>query len=371
MELLNATKMQAGYTLGVDASGRESVVVVVKGTFRLPEGKEPALSAMEQVPLLMADSFTGEPGMSAPLYEMDYSPIKPACDILLVGGAYAPNQQPCDRVQVGIKVGAWMKTFMVCGKRYWEAGVSGSYPSPAEAFVYQPITYDYAFGGVDNFLEDASRHQAYLANPVGRGYHAHLSSHLVDGTPMPQTEEVQQPITLPNGRYRPMSFGVLGRSWEPRSQYAGTYDDEWLAKQFPFLPHDFDNRYFQAAAPDQQIPFLQGGEEVILMNLTPAGRVHFSLPLLIVPVVFFRKKGGREERQAVIDTLLFDADKGIFTLTWRTCLPLKKSIFEIPQILVGKMSKGWWRARELGKTWYPSLAHLAREKQREATEEDA
>jgi hypothetical protein len=55
-------------------------------------------------------------------------------------------------------------------------------------------------------------------------------------------------------------------------------------------------------------------------------------------------------------------------MTWRASLPPKKNIFEIPQVLAGEMSRGWWRARELGKTWYPSLAHLHREKRREAAE---
>lgn len=59
MELLNATKMQAGYTMGMAPDGRESLVVVVKGTFRIPEeGREPEL-AEEQVPLVMADVFAG------------------------------------------------------------------------------------------------------------------------------------------------------------------------------------------------------------------------------------------------------------------------------------------------------------------------
>ena len=45
-------------------------------------------------------------------------------------------------------------------------------------------------------------------------------------------------------------------------------------------------------------------------------------------------------------------------------------MFEIPQVLVGKMSCGWWRARELGKTYYPSLAHLAKANKSEVEEED-
>ena len=73
--------------------------------------------------------------------------------------------------------------------------------------------------------------------------------------------------------------------------------------------------------------------------------------------------------QAQMDTLVLEPDKNLFTMTWRACLPLKKNMFEIPQVLVGKMSRGWWRARELGKTYYPSLAQLAMEKKAETEEE--
>ena len=75
MQLINATGMQAGYTMGLEPSGRELLVVVVKGTFTIPDdpNEEPRL-ADEQVPLVDADVFTGEPGFSAPLYESDYAP---------------------------------------------------------------------------------------------------------------------------------------------------------------------------------------------------------------------------------------------------------------------------------------------------------
>ncbi len=66
---LNATKMQAGYTMGMQPDGRELLVVVVKGTFTIPKNDEEPQLAQEQVPLVEADEFTGEPGFSAPLYE--------------------------------------------------------------------------------------------------------------------------------------------------------------------------------------------------------------------------------------------------------------------------------------------------------------
>ena len=59
MELLNATGMPAAYTMGMEPSGRELLVVVVKSTFRIPKNGEAAELADEQQPLVMADTFTG------------------------------------------------------------------------------------------------------------------------------------------------------------------------------------------------------------------------------------------------------------------------------------------------------------------------
>jgi len=76
MELINATRMPAGYTLGLEPSGRELLVVVIKGTFRFPQPGEPPghfALAPQQLPLVMADTFSGEPGRSAPVYEVDFA----------------------------------------------------------------------------------------------------------------------------------------------------------------------------------------------------------------------------------------------------------------------------------------------------------
>ena len=77
MELINATRMTAAYTMGMEPSGRELLVVVIKGTFELPHTPDQPLHlAAEQLPMVMADTFTGEPGFSAPLYEVDFAPCK-------------------------------------------------------------------------------------------------------------------------------------------------------------------------------------------------------------------------------------------------------------------------------------------------------
>src|SRR5690606_26168733 len=278
MELVNATQMQAGYTQGLRPDGRELLVVVVKGTFTLPKPGEAPCLADEQLPLVEADSFTGEPGLSAPLYESDYAPFKPRCDVILSGCAYAPGGKPAAKVPVGIKVGRVAKVFNVIGDRKWEAGIGGIGPGFAVPFDRKPISYDVAFGGVDAFSEDPADHDAYMLNPAGIGYRKGLTTGPIDGTPMPSTEERDDPVKSPLGRYRPMSFGPIGRAWTPRCQLAGTYDDAWLENVFPFLPSDFDDRYYQCAPEDQQTDYLEGGESVTLVNLTPDGRRDFQIP---------------------------------------------------------------------------------------------
>src|SRR5262249_10572610 len=156
---LNATGMQAGYTMGMQPDGRELLVVVVKGTFTIPDDptQEPRL-AEKQVPLVEADVFTGEPGLSAPLYEIDFAPRKPRCDVLLNGSAYAPGGKPTSRVTVSLQVGSLRKSFDVVGHRSWKTGILMIGSTEPEPFSVMPISYNNAFGGVDRSQENPAKH---------------------------------------------------------------------------------------------------------------------------------------------------------------------------------------------------------------------
>jgi hypothetical protein len=358
MELLNATGMQAGYTMGMQPDGRELLVVAIKGTFTIPEnGEEPRL-AEEQVPIFEADSFTGEPGFSAPLYESDYAPRKPRCDVLLNCSAYAPGGKPAKRVRVSLQVGSVSKSIDVVGNRVWKKRLFFIRPTSPEPFTVMPISYDNAFGGVDNTHKKEKKHRAYLTNQVGVGFHSNLKTKFVQNKLLPNTEEPGKRIKKPYKKYNPMSFGPIGRSWPPRLEYAGTYDDDWLENSFPFLPADFDDAYYQSAPIDQQIDYLRGGEEVVLSNLTPQGRTAFRLPTIDLPVEFTDASYERTEKHALLDTIMIEPDLGRFTLTWRASHPLKRNMLEMRQCVIGHKSRAWHRARDTGKPYYPSLGAL-------------
>lgn len=346
MELINATRMVAGYNMGLDPRGREWLVVVIKGTFVLPQPEEAVRLADEQLPLVMADTFTGAPGLSAPVYEADFALRKSACDVLLVGSAHAPEGKPTARTEVILRVGPMNKRFEVVGDRVWQANAAGLQASEPIPFLRMPLSYDVAFGGVDHASSDPAEHDAYMPNPVGRGYRKQLNNEWVDGRALPNTEVMRQPITSPTEAYAPMAFGPLGRGWEARAKLAGTYDQAWLDEVFPFLPKDFDERYFQAAPLDQQIPFSKEPIDVAMRHLTPDGLRHFVLPHFEAPVHIFPKKGEREDHTATLDTIVFEPDQARFTMTWRVARPLKRNMFEIAQVLVGKKGREWWQQRE-------------------------
>jgi hypothetical protein len=79
-----------------------------------------------------------------------------------------------------------------------------------------------------------------------------------------------------------------------------------------------------------------------------------------VPIIFFYKNRHYLKQKAMIDTIVLEPDEDQFSMTWRATIPLKRDLFELSQVLVGRKSKGWWRARKQGKAYYPSLAHLVR-----------
>ncbi len=355
MEFINATRMTAGYNMGLEPSGRELLVVVIKGTFVLPKSGEKVRLADEQLPLIMADTFTGEPGFSAPVLEVDFAPRKRACDVLLTGHARAPAGTQVTRLRCGIRVGPMEKAFDVVGDRVWQAGVTGITASAPLHFTEMPVSYDRAYGGADRRPEDAAEHDAYLPNPVGRGWHKHLKNAWVDGAPLPNTEAMGQAVKFPGDKYAPMALGPLGRGWPQRARFAGTYDQDWLDHVFPFLPKDFDERYYQAAPQDQQLPLPLGPLEVVLSGFTADGPRQFLLPHFAPPVHVFPKRGEREDLNAQLDTIVFDTDAETLTMSWRVARPLRQSLHELTQVVVGAKGRGWWQQREQLRINEPAL----------------
>jgi hypothetical protein len=358
MRFTNPTRFAANWTLGFQKDGRERLVVVVKATYDLPESGEEARVSLEQVPLVEADRHVAEPGLSAPLHETDFAHIKPGCDVLLIGSAWAPPGQRVKQLPVGLQVGTMSKAFQVVGQRHWRKHLAGVTASAPEPFERQSLTYDLAFGGTDTTRATEGATDTFQPNPVGRGYWRHHDH--IDGQPLPNTEELQRPVRSPGGDYVPKAFSPVGRNWLPRRLWAGTYDEHWIRTTAPLWPDDFDERYFQAAPEDQVIPYPVGGENVVLRHLTPEGYRQFRLPRQPMPITYIPHHGRDLVRHANIDTVVLEPDLGRFTLTWRSVLPLGRSLFDVKETIIGERKAVPGAGRFTGKTHYRSLGDAVR-----------
>ncbi|GLS31130.1 hypothetical protein SAMN04488498_12437 [Mesorhizobium albiziae] len=355
------------FTMATDVAGHDWIVVVVKGTFDFPETPNaPVRKSAEQMPLVFADTQTGEPGYSATVWETDFAFRKPRCDVILNGCAYSPGGRPAERVPVGVKVGNWSKLFEVVGNREWRAiGPVFSATSP-QPFLKMPISYDNAWGGVDTLNPEDKLPGAYLRNPVGTGWAQTKNQRFIPGLRLPNTQAVGEEIRSPFGDYKPMSFGPMGRGWPGRIEYGGTYDQNWIDNIFPFLPADFDERYFQMAPPDQQIDLPRGGEEVQLVNLTPEGRVSFRLPSTALPMTLFKGQTKAFEAMLGPDTILFDPENRRFSLVWRVSQRIPRTILDFSECWIGPPTRGMLRARAKGKRYVRRFDLPPRDEEAEA-----
>ncbi len=359
MTLHNATDFEAGYNLGLEKSGHHCLVVVAKATFNMPHFMhEPATlkSVEEQIKVHNTDVFTGIDGESALLYENDFAPHKPKCDVLLNGSAYAyPLQETIDKV-VQLRIGTIDKSFRVMGKRVWEEHVFNAKASNPLSFTKQSISYDIAYGGNDldpnKPSQEDENYVAFDANPVGQGYAPFHDTTKLIGKPLAQTMELHTEASDPQSKkYLPQSFGAVARHWYPRYTLGGTYDAHWIEQVKPFLPDDFDESFYQCAPKEQQIAYIEGGEKVLLKGLTPEGERLFMLPRLEVAMEVIRSNGDRETLSPVIDTLILEPDEERFTMVYRAKIKLKRSIHEVDTIIVGTPDALWEKKRLYGECY--------------------
>ncbi|MDR0634318.1 MAG: DUF2169 domain-containing protein [Azoarcus sp.] len=351
MELVVASRHHlCDFFSALDVSGREHLVVIVKATWTLPVTRSRPRPIAPQ-PLAVTDEYYGAPGESAMRYGADYVRFKPRCDVLFDACAHAPAGRPVRYLDVLARIGNWQKAIQVAGPRQWQQGLLGLAPGRPEPFTRMPLHYGHAFGGAREYVQGGQKlSEALLSNPVGKGWGGRHTSHTLAAQPMPNLEYPKDPVRSPDGRHLPAALSAVGRHWLPRSQYAGTCDETWRREVAPFLPEDFDERFFLCAPPDQQIDTPQGGEEVSLGNLlADAPVLNFRLPPLSgMQVRILRKDYSAETLAAPVDTLFFETEQKRFSAIWRASTPIRRRIQEFDTIAVGAVDPRWWQARSLG-----------------------
>jgi hypothetical protein len=105
---------------------------------------------------------------------------------------------------------------------------------------------------------------------------------------------------------------------ERRNKLGKNYGKSYRKERAPYFADDFDWAYFNAAPPDQRLPYLRGDEELLFQNLHPAAEVFQSrLPGLRIRAFASDLQGRFREVPMNLDTLLADLDEGALYLVWR------------------------------------------------------
>lgn len=330
LQLKNSSPFAPAIALFPDEEGVDTLYLVIRGTFALNGGLS---LAEQQLPPVPADEYWGEPGASSLKYASDMHLKKPSTDVVLVGQAWGKDGQAVDRVDVGIAVGERRKLTRVFGDRTWRK--DGQSFTPPEPFESLPLVYERAFGGIHEADPEQGLVLAEEHNPVGLGFRGQREESEAEGRPLPNIEDPQDLIESWGDAPAPQGFGFVAPAWQPRRDHAGTYDEAWQAGRAPYLPEDFDSRFFNSAHPDLICDgFLQGGEPIQVVGATPRGRLKFRLPICDFDVKV-RIAGRVETPPLDLETVLIEPEEDRLSLVWRAAVPCDKTALKVEQIDVG------------------------------------
>ncbi len=325
--ITNHTPYKAGKTWGRDKDGVHEWIVAVKGTYDiLPDGS--VKLADEQLEPLLAPEYNGEDGLSSLRYEADLVAPKPTTDVVINGTAYAPKGRPSTNFIVGARIGRIQKVIRVKGHRVWYEGAFGPAASSAKPITELPIIYERAYGGYDQTDPDPKNQRLDTRNPVGCGVVA-LSERRI-GQALPNFE-------YPNGNLEkdgPAGFGAIDSYWSPRRELTGTYDAAWQQNRLPLLPEDWDPRSLLCSPVDQRPKYyLIGGEPVELTNLTPGGKLRFTLPRVHLSFKTLIDSH-KEEHRSRLSSVIIEPDHPRVIMVWLTSLACRNNVDYLEETIV-------------------------------------
>lgn len=332
---------------GQTPEGEHILSVLVKRSYDIVAGKNCVRAKVDQK-LIPGDVHYDDPMNSSVKFESDFAPFKVATDVVLNGTAYVPQGKTAETLDVSLKVGSLQKVLHIIGDRmccYREKG-DPLFTEP-KPFTTIEIRYERAYGGVDIY-SDPNLACAYPRNHLGRGFVIKKSKKTIENLSLPNIEDPNDLLTPERlcvgqtnqweGQPMPQGFGWFLKYWQPRAFLAGVLpadraieqelrrayskaipceQKEWYEKTT--LP-DMDFRFFNGASHGLALPFLNGDEEVQLINLTPEGEILFKLPEE-KPIIGFDIGMGLHEPEVVLHTLMIRMEDNQIDMVWRGAVP--------------------------------------------------
>jgi hypothetical protein len=325
LQLENKTPFEPSFAVLPNRDGIDTLFIIVKATVMLV----PKIAlAPTQVPPHLIDEYYEDPHSSSLCMASDLHIGKSGTDVLVMGHARETGGAATSGLMVGVTVAEREKRILVMGDRNWLGDGTPSEPAP---FFAIPLVWERAFGGTDPTPDSLLAEER---NPIGLGFMGRQPADALIGTPVPNLEDPKQPLRQLGEMPAPCCFAPTAASWLPRRSFAGTYDENWQRNRAPYLPDDFDPRFFNCAAPELTFDrYLEGGEPVEIFGMSERGAIGFTVPS-VRPVIQVTVAGKQEEPHPDLETLTIEPDENRAMLTWRAALPCDRQALKIEKILV-------------------------------------
>ncbi|APR85487.1 putative outer membrane autotransporter barrel [Minicystis rosea] len=323
MDIVSLSPLRTGSVVWQPRRGSWVMTAVCKATYTLLPGVA-ELAPEQEYPNEDDNHWNDDPARS--LHSpSDLVPFKPRADVMLVGHAFAPRNEPVRSLVARVLVGEADKSIEVFADRAFAP--DGSVHDTAR-FTRMSLRWERAAGGPDT------------SNPVGVRPDARPDTFGMMSLPSLQKPGIL--VQSPRDVVEPIGFGPIAWSWPERRERLGRHAAAWAQatwSQKP-LPEDVDPAFFNAAPRDQQIDGLRSNERIVLEHLHPDyERLVTSLPGH-TPRAFVERRGASpQEIVLVADTLWIDTDRGLCTVTWRAQIPIDHPA-QAGRILVGLAEPG-------------------------------
>jgi len=369
---------------GRDPDGRFILAVLLKITYAImPDGRlEPA---GKQIPLVM--ELEDHPDIKCLLVQdSDIYPFKPATDVVIKGHAYGGGRTI---FEAAVRAHRNEKRILVIGDRRCALNSRGapvfSDPEPVDKV---PLTYVHAYGGRDKgaekkygnpFLElhpgvdrrhcdmDMASPFLYPRNPCGRGYLIETEKEAVELVELPNLEDPSDPLTpekLPVFDHQqwirmplPQATDWYDYSWFPRISYTGIvpyFEPEgaipaevkrglapsWITTE---RAPDAQGAFLMTngASPGLVVPYLKGGEEILLGNMHPRlEALRIRLPIKPPRLFTDGRNGKMNSTEPVMHTVLIEPDEDRVSILWRGSAPALRP-YMADELITMPLSAQW------------------------------
>jgi len=285
-------------------SGAYVLTVIVRATYEIAPGTC-RLTDQQEEPNEY-DNYWNDDDTRSLYAPSDLVPFKPRADVVLVGHAFAPPQSPARSIATRLAVAGADKTIEVwCERLLTPDGVVRE----GSPFTKIPLRYERAAASLDN--------------PVG--IWAEPRADKGGAIVLPNLQQPGVRVEGHGGVIATVGYGPIAPSWQARSsklpQPKAGLPPGWHHQP---VPEGLDPSFFNVAPPDQQVERLAADQSIILENLHPQhAKVVTELPG-VAPKVVAERGGRAEELMMSADTLWFDTDRALCTLTWRGQLRLER-----------------------------------------------